>query len=234
LIDQSIKQPGKSLTWGRANERFAALAGGKAPELKVTFDEAEQLRDAVRFDDPWDAAKKVGLAHLPPNAPTKAGIALLADLRALNIYVIETGELESFDKRGPKNKAEWLAYAMGRDLASEPAYEKARELVSDVFALSGLSSIKAPKAVPKEEPPKPEDKPASKALTAGVRLKIYWTHLIWPLWREFRWPLFYIFCLLSYSHWVAECTARQVVRESAAEAAAMKHKTADAGDDARR
>ncbi|HEV3073217.1 MAG TPA: AAA family ATPase [Thermoanaerobaculia bacterium] len=104
-------------------------------------DASKQIQSILRRSSPWAIAKTTGRNCVPNGQPTRACDRLMSNLRALGVYVVPDGELESFarsvDGRGPA----WVNEVLNRDLKSDPELEGARAFVS-------LVAFPKPHAVP--------------------------------------------------------------------------------------
>jgi hypothetical protein len=99
-----------------------------------------KIRDALKPHLGWRKAKSSGLAILDPGGPAAAGKRLLAQLSEIDLLIVPSGELESFDRNESAEKNEWVNHTLEkyRDLlAISPEMHAAREFVSGMLKVAG-------------------------------------------------------------------------------------------------
>jgi hypothetical protein len=143
VLSAAIGQAAAGRTVGSVGRAIKDLIAKEPPQAPFTRKIAEGLREVTKADGPWDIAKSVGLNVVRGDAAV-AGKTLLAALRSLGIFIIDSGELESFDRLISGTGAKWVNEALSRDLRG-PELDRARAFVADL-----LSHLRGPSAVSRE------------------------------------------------------------------------------------
>ena len=120
------KLPGKNSEQIKT-EISAALATVTTPQFPRGV--VTQIQRALRRSSPWSIAKEAGKAFVPPGTATQTYERLIATLGRIGIHVVETGELESFDRTVGNHGPEWVNEVIKKDLASDPGLQPARDFV---------------------------------------------------------------------------------------------------------
>lgn len=81
------------------------------PDSEETFPPSisNEIRKHIKASPGWHRAKTVGLGILSPGIQKIAGERLVSDLAKIGLYVVPSGELESFETSILSRKNEWLA-----------------------------------------------------------------------------------------------------------------------------
>ncbi|CDO60796.1 hypothetical protein BN1012_Phect2583 [Candidatus Phaeomarinobacter ectocarpi] len=107
-------------------------AAGKPEFPKKT---SVEIRNVLKMDSPWAAAKSTGDAAIPNGQPTQAMGRLRDYLEHIGLWIVPVGELEGFYRSAGKHGPKWLQTVMEEcDLDTEPDLEQAREFVRSVWA----------------------------------------------------------------------------------------------------
>ncbi|AFE05898.1 hypothetical protein COCOR_04571 [Corallococcus coralloides DSM 2259] len=97
-------------------------------------DVAKSIREVLKRASPWDEAKQLGLGAVPKGQLRQVAETLLADLRRLGLFIVETGEMESFVPTVGGHGNAWLAEVLRKDLRQDPHLENARKFVQGLFS----------------------------------------------------------------------------------------------------
>ena len=102
----------------------------------TTFPDASKrsILAVFRRSSPWTTAKSVGTAYVPNGQPTQAVERLIRALRRIGLFVVESGELESFDKSIGNHGPAWVNQVLQKDLKSDPALAAARAFVEEFLS----------------------------------------------------------------------------------------------------
>ncbi|MBN8227977.1 ATP-binding protein [Corallococcus macrosporus] len=95
---------------------------------------ARSIKGVLKRASPWDAAKDLGLDTVPKGQLRQVAEALLADLKQLGLFVVESGEIESFDQTVGGHGNAWLAEVLRKDLRQDSHLENARRFVRALFS----------------------------------------------------------------------------------------------------
>ncbi|WP_120529006.1 AAA family ATPase [Corallococcus exercitus] len=98
------------------------------------LDVAKSIQGVLKRASPWDAAKQLGLDAVPKGQLRQVAEALLADLKQLGLFVVESGEMESFDQTVGGHGNAWLAEVLRKDLRQDPRLENARRFIQGLFS----------------------------------------------------------------------------------------------------
>ncbi len=93
----------------------------------------KQIRDAAKKASAWADAKTLGSAFLPAGDITNRYKRLIAKFKAVGLYVVSKGELESFCKSVDGHGPAWVEEVCKRDLAKDPELREAREFTQDLI-----------------------------------------------------------------------------------------------------
>lgn len=100
----------------------------------VSTETAERIREELRSDNTWAAVKKAGILAFPHGQTQVVLKNFIEELRRLGIFVVEVGELESFETSAGNHGSRWLAKVMERDLATDSDLRAAREFAARLVA----------------------------------------------------------------------------------------------------
>jgi hypothetical protein len=94
---------------------------------------ADEIKATLRRSSPWQGIKTAGKNGLPSGDASKAFVRLDEALRALGIFVVPVGQLESFDKTVGNHGPKWVNEVLVKDLKNDTSLKEAREFISTVF-----------------------------------------------------------------------------------------------------
>lgn len=95
---------------------------------------SEEIKRILKQSSPWSIAKSAGKAYVPSGQPTEALNRLLNTLSGIGLYVVDVGQLESFDKSIGSHGPDWVNEAIKKDLATSPDLEAARSFVTKLVS----------------------------------------------------------------------------------------------------
>lgn len=104
------------------NKIFQSTTEKIIPETKT---KAIQL--LLKKSSPWTQAKSSGKAYLPAGETTLAFNRVQKSFKEKNLYVLEKGEIEAFDKNIGGHGPKWVNQVLEKDLLSSPDLEDARQ-----------------------------------------------------------------------------------------------------------
>lgn len=110
-------------------DALAKVQGPSVPDATL-----KQIRESVRSASAWSFAKKSGAAFVPAGAASVSYKALDAKLRSHGLFVVPSGELESFCKTVPGHGPEWVQEVCKRNLAEDSELSSARQFISAVMS----------------------------------------------------------------------------------------------------
>ncbi|MFY0527229.1 TOPRIM nucleotidyl transferase/hydrolase domain-containing protein [Archangium gephyra] len=142
-------------TWTHFQPRWKQVKSGvekRRPELETTHVQAEigkilsqvntavfpseatkRIQEILKKTSPWDEAKRVGLDAVPAGQERQTAEKLLADLKQLGLFIVERGEMESFDPTVGGHGNAWVAEVLRKDLRQDPHLEQARRFVRELI-----------------------------------------------------------------------------------------------------
>lgn len=130
LVDAQLRGHEPRLTVGAARALIEEILGDD-PDTEMTRAKGNSVRDALEPDVGWPAAKKSGLAAVPPGDATVSANRLLAALREVGVWVVPTGAVESFVKEVGGKGPRWVGEVVeGGHLARAT---EARAFVTDLM-----------------------------------------------------------------------------------------------------
>jgi len=98
--------------------------------------EAENIKKLLRKSSAWSYAKEQGRSFIPAGDPVNAWNRLLAKLNESGLFVVEIGELESFDRSIGNHGPKWLNNVLRKNLLTDTALEDARKFVKKIIGIS--------------------------------------------------------------------------------------------------
>jgi len=87
------------------------------------------IQAALKKASPWRQAKASGKAYLPSGETTVAFNRIQAKLAEKNIFILELGEIEAFDKSIGGHGPKWVNQILEKDILNAPELEEARSFV---------------------------------------------------------------------------------------------------------
>jgi hypothetical protein len=96
-------------------------------------DASKRIQAILKKTSPWEEAKRSGLNAVPAGQERKAAERLLQRMRQLGLFIVEHGELESFDPREGGHGNDWVAEVLRKDLRQDPGLENARRFVRELI-----------------------------------------------------------------------------------------------------
>jgi len=134
ILNAAVSQRATGRTVGEVGAALVALIEKESTGERFSRKHGEAWREELKPDGPWDLAKRIGVSVVRGEA-TVAARALLDALRAIDIFVIESCELESFDRTVGGKSARWVNDVLAQNLLNAPELETARAFVSALFPL---------------------------------------------------------------------------------------------------
>jgi hypothetical protein len=99
----------------------------------LSNDQIAEIRDTLRRSSPWSIAKRAGVSIVPNGDPSAACEALLLRCRAIGLFIVPGGELESFVKTIGAHGPEWVINVLAtKDLKEDSDLEPARRFVKEL------------------------------------------------------------------------------------------------------
>jgi hypothetical protein len=97
----------------------------------IPDDKIKSIQDALKKASPWRQAKASGSAYLPAGEAIMAFNRVQNKLEEKNIFVLELGEIEAFDKSIGGHGPKWVNKVLERDIDLDPDLESARVFVKN-------------------------------------------------------------------------------------------------------
>ena len=91
------------------------------------------VNEIMRRTSPWSEAKRQGKSFVPSGQASENLKKLLNILKDIGIFVVPSGELESFAKTIPGHGPRWLNGVLEKNLLEDEDLREAREFVLEVF-----------------------------------------------------------------------------------------------------
>jgi ABC-type transport system involved in cytochrome c biogenesis ATPase subunit len=92
----------------------------------------EKITAVLRRSTPWSIAKDVGKQYIPPGEETQAFGRLMTAVRERGLFVVETGEMESFDRDEGNHGPAWVNAVLAKSLRDD-RFKDARDFVAAVI-----------------------------------------------------------------------------------------------------
>lgn len=93
----------------------------------------DDIKGKLKKASPWAYAKETGRAFIPSGEQTQAYERVQAKLKDIGLFVIETGELESFVKSVGGHGPKWITKVMTKNLKTDPELKPARNFIKRVI-----------------------------------------------------------------------------------------------------
>lgn len=106
------------------NSVFDSFSDKIMPEQKI-----KSIQSLLKKSSPWSQAKSSGKAYLPPGDATLAFKRTQDAFKAKNVFILELGEIEAFDKNISGHGPKWVNQVLEKDIISNPELEEARKFV---------------------------------------------------------------------------------------------------------
>lgn len=101
---------------------------------KFPEEAGERIRDVLRKSSPWSIAKLTGKAYVPSGDATRAFDRLVEGLHRIGLFVVENGELESFDRTIGRHGPEWVNRVLEKNLVADASLHEARKFVERLLS----------------------------------------------------------------------------------------------------
>jgi len=92
------------------------------PEEKI-----KEIQVALKRSSPWSQAKASGRAYLPAGEAIVAFERIQKAFQEKNIYILDLGEIEAFDKSIGGHGPKWVNHVLEKDLINAGELEEARK-----------------------------------------------------------------------------------------------------------
>lgn len=133
VVSKAIGDMKPELETGAVRQEITAILDDvKSPTLPQ--EAVENIQGALRRASSWAIVKRTGKSYVPSGEATVAVERLLEEFRGIGLHIIESGELESFDRSVPSHGPEWVNGFLQKDLTSDPKLRGAREFVERLLA----------------------------------------------------------------------------------------------------
>jgi len=107
---------------------FTSIQDNIMPSEKI-----KAIQNELKKSSPWAQAKSSGKTYLPAGDATNAFKRVQQKLHEKNIYILEVGEMESFDKTVGGHGPKWVNEVLSKDIAHDTELETARKFVRDAI-----------------------------------------------------------------------------------------------------
>jgi len=108
---------------------FAAESGTSLTDKMI-----RAVKATLKKASAWSEAKRSGKTFIPSGEATTAYFKLVADLKAVGLYVLDVGELESFCKSIGGHGPDWVVQVLEKDLLQDSELQSARDFASELLA----------------------------------------------------------------------------------------------------
>lgn len=95
-------------------------------------DKFSEIQKILKKTSAWAYAKEVGKAFIPSGDPSKAFEKIQSKFKEKGFFIIEVGELESFDKRSGNHGPKWVSEVLTKNLKTDTELEPARQFVTHI------------------------------------------------------------------------------------------------------
>jgi len=112
---------------GEIDAIFDTISEKIMPKEKITA-----IGKSLKKASAWAHAKQVGKLFIPSGQDTQAYERLILNLKSKNVYVVESGELESFVKSVGNHGPKWVNEVLTKDLINDPEVESARKFMAEI------------------------------------------------------------------------------------------------------
>ncbi len=110
---------------------FNSFSDKIIPEQKI-----KDIQSLLKKSSPWSQAKQSGKAYLTAGDVTMAFNKVQSAFKEKNLYILELGEIEAFDKSIGGHGPKWVNKVLEKDLISSQELEEARKFVYDTILKS--------------------------------------------------------------------------------------------------
>jgi len=108
------------------NTVFESFTDKIIPEQKV-----KAIQTLLKKSSPWSQAKSSGKAYLPAGETILAFNRIQDAFKVKNVFILELGEIEAFDKSIGGHGPKWVNHVLEKDLISNSDLEEARNFVTN-------------------------------------------------------------------------------------------------------
>lgn len=127
-VKSAVDQKRPELGVDEAKREITAILDRQAG-LALPASGRSEIEKVLRRSSAWSTAKSSGKTYVPNGQPTVALERLFQQLRAVNVHVVEVGELESFARSVGNHGPAWVNEALQRNLRTDAELEGARQFV---------------------------------------------------------------------------------------------------------
>jgi hypothetical protein len=131
-VDAGLRGSSPKLRVQAVRDEIEVVLGVADPEAELSATMSSEIRRILDNRPGWPAAKKRGAAEVPPGDATNALHRLLKGLADIGLFVVPTGEVESFVKAVGKKGPAWVSAVIEQGRIAD-AYE-AHHFVRTVLA----------------------------------------------------------------------------------------------------
>lgn len=134
-VKQGIDSKGPQLNASEVVREIQGVLAGVLAGVKGTQfpeDARDKVRKIFSRSSPWATAKEAGKGFVPPGDATQAYARLIANLKSLDVNVVEVGELERFAKSVGNKGPKWVNEALKKNLALDSELDEARRFVASL------------------------------------------------------------------------------------------------------
>ena len=110
---------------------FNSFSDKIIPEQKI-----KDIQSLLKKSSPWSQAKQSGKAYLTAGDATMAFNKVQTAFKEKNLYILELGEIEAFDKSIVGHGPKWVNKVLEKDLLLSEELEEARKFVNNTILKS--------------------------------------------------------------------------------------------------
>ena len=130
-IQNSIRNKKPSLERNNLKIKINEIIDNKSDD-NMNPDELKEIKEILKKSSAWEEAKRIGRSYIPPAELTNKFNEIITITKRIGFYIVESGELESFDRTVSGHGPKWVANVLEKDLKNE-SFNKARNFIKGIL-----------------------------------------------------------------------------------------------------
>lgn len=103
-------------------------------EKHINDDQIKQIKQLLKKASPWSLAKEIGKSFISKGDDTVVFEELNKMLIKLGLFIVEVGELESFDKSVGNHGPNWVNEVLKKDIKNDPTFNLCKDFIKKIIS----------------------------------------------------------------------------------------------------
>jgi len=133
MVKRAIEEKKTELSTKEVSEEINKILS-TIEDAIFPIDARKKIQRILRRSSPWYTTKSTGKAIIPSGDPTIAYNDMCREFAKIGLFIVDSGELESFAKTIGGHGPKWVNAVLEKELANDPELDDARAFVKKILS----------------------------------------------------------------------------------------------------